>query len=118
MADMEPRLGTEEGRHCMHVFKRTLCRIILCLVICQVESRRKRVRLKHHTRKVAKGVVKGCNSGDKRHEFERDDAVGAARGRREGEGEEEAVAVTRGQEPLLSISFCSIRRDKQRRHVT
>eukprot|EP00965_Chrysotila_dentata_P068000 2249194-Pleurochrysis_carterae.AAC.10 len=43
MADMEPRLLIEKGRHCMQVLKRTLRRIVLCFVICQVESRRKRV---------------------------------------------------------------------------
>eukprot|EP00965_Chrysotila_dentata_P086586 2859123-Pleurochrysis_carterae.AAC.2 len=118
MADMEPRLRIEKGRHCMQILKRTLRRIVLCFVVCQVESRRKRVRLEHHTRKETKGVVKGSNSGNKRHQFERGDAVGATRGSREGEGGEEAVEVA-PEAQILSMSICfrSIHRDKQRRHV-
>eukprot|EP00965_Chrysotila_dentata_P106842 3529549-Pleurochrysis_carterae.AAC.1 len=66
MAHMEPRC-IEKGRHCM-----------------QVKSRRERVRLKHHTQKVTKGVVEGCNCGNKGHEFECGNAVGTTCGGREG----------------------------------
>eukprot|EP00965_Chrysotila_dentata_P255252 6212156-Pleurochrysis_carterae.AAC.2 len=83
VADLEPRLPSEKGRHGMQVLKRTLRRIVFCFVICQVESRRKRVRLEYYTRKPTEGVVKGCNSGNERHEFERGDAVGATCGSRE-----------------------------------
>eukprot|EP00965_Chrysotila_dentata_P255333 6212182-Pleurochrysis_carterae.AAC.3 len=117
-AYMEPRLRAEKGRHCMQVLKRTLRRIVRCFVVRQVESRSERVRLEHHTRKVTKGVVKGCNRGNNRDEFMRGDSVGTTRGSREGEGEEEAVAVAPEAHILsLLICFCSIHRDKQRRHV-
>eukprot|EP00965_Chrysotila_dentata_P166068 5483088-Pleurochrysis_carterae.AAC.2 len=67
---------------------------------------------------MTKGVVKGCKCGNKRHEFECGDAVGTTSGGQEGEGEEETVAVAPEAQILsMSICFCRIYRDKERRHV-
>eukprot|EP00965_Chrysotila_dentata_P170946 5642241-Pleurochrysis_carterae.AAC.1 len=67
---------------------------------------------------MTKGVVKGYNHGDKRHELERGDAVGPTRVGREGEGEEESMAVApEAQISPLPIRLRRIHGDKERGHM-
>eukprot|EP00965_Chrysotila_dentata_P057241 1898801-Pleurochrysis_carterae.AAC.2 len=63
-----------------------------------------------------KGLVQGRNGSYQRHEFERCDAVSAARVRREGKGEEETVAVApQPQDIAVLIRFGCIHGNKQGR---